>query len=84
MDHQDWKPIILNSSGEKKKTANKRENELKQSNYVPPPETIKIETPKSLGQLICQARTAKGKTQTLLGSVLDEAHPRSQPHRRFI
>ena len=42
----------------------------KQSKYVPPPETIKIEAPKNLGQLICQARNTKKINQKTLANEL--------------
>ena len=64
MDNQDWTPIVFNKPSEKKG------KEVTKSKYVPPPETIKMEAPKNLGQLICQGRAAKNKTQKLLASDL--------------
>ena len=68
MEHQDWTPVILNNSNDKNKKVDKKEKEKQNSNYVPPPETIKMEAPKSLGQIICQGRTTKGKTQKVLAA----------------
>jgi ribosome-binding protein aMBF1 (putative translation factor) len=70
MDHQDWNTIIINGKGTKDKIAEKREKEKGQSNYVPPPESIKIEAAKNLSQLISQARTTKTKTQKQLATEL--------------
>jgi ribosome-binding protein aMBF1 (putative translation factor) len=67
MDHQDWTPVVLNAGKEqskKKKTNQKIISQLTTS------EDTKIETPKNLGQLICQARTAKSKTQKQLSAEL--------------
>ena len=68
MNHQDWDPIILKTPVDKKRNANKKEKDKLNSNYVPPPETVKMEAPKSLHQLICQGRTAKSKTQKQLAA----------------
>ena len=63
MEHQNWDPIVFNNPDDKNKKVDKREKEKLNSKYVPPPETIKMEAPKNLGQLICQGRNTKSKTQ---------------------
>ena len=70
MDHQNWDPIVFNSKKDKDNATGSKEKQEKQSKYVPPPETIKMEAPKNLGQLICQGRTAKNKTQKVLATEL--------------
>ena len=70
MEHQDWNPIIINKADDKNKKVDKKEKEKQTSNYVPPPETIKMEAPKNLNQLISQGRTAKSKTQKQLATEL--------------
>jgi ribosome-binding protein aMBF1 (putative translation factor) len=70
MEHQDWNPIVLNTKKEFENKSNKKDKEKEKSNYVPPPETIKMEAPKNLGQLICQGRAAKSKTQKQLAAEL--------------
>ena len=70
MNHQDWNTVVINGKGTKDKAAEKREKQEKQSKYVPPPETIKMEVPSNLGSVICQGRTAKGKTQKVLAAEL--------------
>ena len=53
MDHQDWNPVVFNAV---------RENRPPKPPKPPkPPEETTMEAPKLLGQLIGQARTAKGK-----------------------
>ena len=70
MEHQDWNTVVINGKGTKDKLAENKEKQEKQSKYVPPPETIKMEAPKNLGQIICQGRTTKGKTQKVLSTEL--------------
>ena len=70
MNHQDWKPIILNSSNDKNNMNTKRENNLITSLHIADPETVKMEAPSNLGQLICQARNTNSKTQKQLASAL--------------
>lgn len=64
MDCQDWNTITFNTPSQ-----NKRKEEVKKvnSNKVNnDPEKVRMEAPKQLGQLISQARNAKGKTQKVL------------------
>ena len=61
MQHQDWNNIKFNNTSETKK---REEAKKTHSNKVnDDPEVVRLEAPKQLGQLISQARTAKGKTQ---------------------
>jgi predicted PilT family ATPase len=64
MEHQDFKPVIFNSKSEKNKKASidkqKKEVQNKISQKVTNPEEVKIEADKKLGQLLSQARLAKG------------------------
>lgn len=64
MEHQDFKPVIFNSKSEKDKKASidkqKKEVQNKISQKVTNPEEVKIEADKKLGQLLSQARLAKG------------------------
>jgi ribosome-binding protein aMBF1 (putative translation factor) len=66
MEHQDWAPVILNSDRNRDKN---KKNKIALS-QKPPAEDVKMETPTKLGQLICQARTAKSKTQKQLSTDL--------------
>ena len=70
MEHQDWTNITLNGAGANKKKADLLANKKTISKYVPPPETIKMEAPTNLGQLILQARNTKSKTQKVLATEL--------------
>jgi ribosome-binding protein aMBF1 (putative translation factor) len=69
MEHQDWTPVILNKTEDKDNNINKKKNKIKLS-QKPPEEDIKMEPSTKLGQLICQARTAKSKTQKQLSANL--------------
>ena len=66
MDHQDWTPVVLNARTEQVK----KKKSQKIISQLTPSEDTKMETPKNLGQLICQARTAKSKTQKQLSAEL--------------
>ena len=66
MEHQDWNNITFTNKKQEKQERKEKQN----SNYVPPPETIKMEAPKLLGQLICQGRNTKKITQKALASEL--------------
>ena len=63
MEHQDWNAVTFNNSEYKQKLlANKeRSNSVSRKQFNS--ETTKLEAPKNLGQLIAQARTAKGVNQ---------------------
>ena len=66
MDHQDWTPVVLNARTEQVK----KKKSQKIISQLTPSEDTKMETPTNLGQLICQARTAKSKTQKQLSAEL--------------
>ena len=66
MEHQDWNNITFTNKKQEKQEKKEKQN----SNYVAPLETIKMEAPKLLGQLICQGRNAKKLTQKALSSEL--------------
>ena len=70
MKHQDWNNIIINASGTKEKTTLQKKSETSKSIHVTPPETIKMEAPSNLGQLISQARNTKKITQKALATDL--------------
>ena len=70
MSHQDFNPIIFNTTN---KTNNNEKNKEIQKNISQKEtnlENIKIESAKKLGQLISQARTTKGLNQKQLSSQL--------------
>ena len=60
MDHQDFTPIIFNSKNSKEKEIIKKDREKKISQKIINDEDIKIEANKKLGQILSQARIAKG------------------------
>ena len=62
MEHQDFKPVVFNlkSDKDKKDSVDKQKKEVKISQKVTNTEQIKIEADKKLGQLLSQARLAKG------------------------
>ena len=60
MDHQDFTPIILNSKSSKKNQIIKKEKDKKVSQLQNNIDDIKIEADKKLGQILSQARIAKG------------------------
>lgn len=66
MNHQDWNSVIMN-----KTSKNVKNNETSKhiSQKVPDEET-KMEAPSKLGQLICQMRTTKNKTQKVFAGEL--------------
>lgn len=68
MDHQDWKPILLNNTKNKinEPYVNNSHNSHKTENDI----EIKMEVPKQLYQIISQARNSKKKTQKELASEL--------------
>jgi ribosome-binding protein aMBF1 (putative translation factor) len=59
MEHQDWKPIVLNTKA----------NQIKQSAFnkqlsqKKPDENVKLNVPVNLGKLIAQARSGKSRKQ---------------------
>jgi len=63
MNHQDWKPIVL-SNNKQTNVSQKNVSQLSTN------EETKFEAPSKIGQLICQARTIKSKTQKQLASEL--------------
>jgi len=63
MDHQNWTPIILNSSDSKKKKEDMKEQTNIQSKFVPAPETVKLVPTANIGSAISNARNTKKKTQ---------------------
>ena len=68
MEHQDWKPIVLNKprSPPKQQAPNpKKEKE---------PTETRLEPPKRLGHQIMQARNAKKITQKQLAAQIGETH----------
>ena len=69
MEHQNWDPIIFSQPDTQKRSEN--EKRISQQTYT---EDVKIEAPKSLGQLICVARTTKSKTQKQLATELGISH----------
>ena len=69
MKHQNWEPIIFSRTNTQKQSEN--EKPISQQPYT---EDVKVEAPKSLGQLICVARTTKSKTQKQLATELGISH----------
>lgn len=67
MEHQDFNQVTFNSKNDKDNKITKKENEKKISQKqvsTNDTETIKVQSDKKLGQLLSQARLAKGfKTQ---------------------
>ncbi len=69
MEHQDFNIVTFNSKFDKLKLDKEKEKKISQK--IVSTENIKIEPPKNLGLLICQARTSKGiKTQKDLSILL--------------
>uniref|UniRef100_A0A6C0AYE1 HTH cro/C1-type domain-containing protein n=1 Tax=viral metagenome TaxID=1070528 RepID=A0A6C0AYE1_9ZZZZ len=66
MEHQDWNNITFTNKKQEKQERKEKQN----SNYFSSPETMKMEAPKLLGQLICQGRNTKKLTQKMLASEL--------------
>lgn len=70
MDHQDWKPVVLNSASDANKKAINKDKAVANSQYTPNPESFKLEAPTNLASTISNARTARGKTQKVLANEL--------------
>lgn len=60
MEHQDYKTIVFNSKDKKINDEKKRESQKKISQLTNNMENVKIESDKKLGQMLSQARLAKG------------------------
>lgn len=71
MDCQDWNNITFNSKSQKVKTEQTKEVQKTISQKQTDPETTRLEAPKQLGQIISQARTAKGKNQKQMAGELE-------------
>ncbi len=70
MDCQDWNNITFNNVAHKKQEEAKKRHNKAVSTKTYDPETVRLEAPKLLGQLISQARTVKGKNQKILATEL--------------
>lgn len=66
MEHQDWSNITFNTKNEREKMNKSKEQAKEVSNKQFNPETTKLEAPPNLGQIISQARLAKGLNQDAL------------------
>ena len=60
MEHQDYKTIVFNNKEKKINDEKKRETQKKISQLTNNMENVKIESDKKLGQMLSQARLAKG------------------------
>ena len=69
MDHQNWTPIIFSPPDTQKQSEKE-----KQISQLHTSDDVKLEAPKSLGQLICTARNIKSKTQKQLAAELGISH----------
>ena len=69
MEHQNWEPIVFSQPDTQKRSKNE-----KQISQLHTSDDVKLEAPKSLGQLICVARTTKSKTQKQLATELGISH----------
>ena len=70
MDCQDWNNITFNSKSQKVKTEQTKEVQKTISQKQTNIENSRLEAPKQLGQIISQARTAKGKNQKQMAGEL--------------
>ena len=70
MEHQDWNNIVFNSNNQKIKTEQTKEIQKTISQKQTNIENSRLEAPKQLGQIISQARTAKGKNQKQMAGEL--------------
>lgn len=68
MDHQDWKPLVLNSVTNKNTKEKSTEKNALKSKYVPAPDTVKLVPTANIGSAIANARNTKTKTQQVLAN----------------
>jgi len=71
MEHQDWNNIVFNSNSQKVRTEQTKEIQKSISQKQTNIENSRLEAPKQLGQIISQARTAKGKNQKQMAGELE-------------